>query len=174
MYAFAWPLIYFKLPRLCCCIQIYLIKQCEMLVLYRGCARIFTEFILFWHNRAFFWSVITVGGFGIIYNWFLAHDLGMQKRTISCFWSGKNCLGYDNKQEVQEYCSYGDFFLYFCGRWCRKEVNLEARGNKRSFTPHVDTRRQDMSEIVKSCDSHCKWTKISQEPDIDTKKYYRL
>ena len=107
--------------------------------------------------------------------------LGKQRRKISCFWSGHNCLGYKNEEEVEDYCSYGDFFNSFCGHWRDGERKCIMKGlceeKNRSFKVHGDTdRNADICEIAKKCDSSKKWTRISEEPDInaiDNRKHFR-
>ena len=104
--------------------------------------------------------------------------LGVQRRTISCFWSDKNCLGYKNKPEPpQQFCSYGDFFQSFCGKWRRGEISCKTKDGitekERFFKTYNGTDRNDMTNIVRRCDSPKKWTLISVEPDIDVSKYYR-
>ena len=103
--------------------------------------------------------------------------LGIQRRTISCFWSGRNCLGYDNKQEDEDVCSYGGFFQSFCGDWKRGETRCKTKDGstekERIFSIYEDTEKNEVGNIVRRCDSPKKWTLISVEPDIDLSKYYR-
>ena len=104
--------------------------------------------------------------------------LGAQRRTISCFWSNRSCLGYDNKQEEEQFCSYGDFFQTFCGDWRFGKISCKTKGGitekERIFFTYEHTDRNDMTNIVKRCDSPKKWTLISVERDIYHGKYYRL
>ena len=92
---------------------------------------------------------------------------------------------------MQKYCSYGDFFQSFCDRWIIKEKTCTTltSGVKRTFyllrnsgydKPYhgINEENPKLTEILKTCDGRDnldkKWTKISEEPDIDTGKYYRL
>ena len=106
---------------------------------------------------------------------------GKQYRTIKCFWSGVNCLGYHNEQQYQSYCSYGDFYESFCGIWrgyqdkhrtCTMEIGHTVE--KRVFSIYENTNKNDLEKVVNNCDSKHKWTKITMERDKDYEKYYRL
>ena len=91
---------------------------------------------------------------------------------------------------MQEYCSYGDFFHSFCDSWIRTEKTCTTltTGVKRTFSllrntgydkPYhgINEENPKLTEILKTCDGRDnldkKWTKTSEEPNIDTKKYYR-
>ena len=118
-------------------------------------------------------------------------SIGQQRRKISCFWSGRNCFDFRNKEEVENYCSYGKFFDDFCDfdfQWhatkkCKvKETSTSQQSARREFACENQSKKKRggqwecpenkvMGEIVKKCDHM--WTKISQEIDSQTKKYFR-
>ena len=59
---------------------------------------------------------------------------GLQRRQVSCYWSGKQCLGYKNIEEKQEFCSYGDFLYSFCEtQWSIGLKSCESNGKTRKF-----------------------------------------
>ena len=70
----------------------------------------------------------------MLHTYLILYFLGIQRRQVSCYWSGKHCLGYKNIEEEQNFCSYGDFLESFCKtHWSMGPKSCEVNGKTRKF-----------------------------------------